>query len=337
MKKFQFHQKFVGNNHTRKNEIKRGWNRNTVKRILQNVTYLGSVSNGNVKKINYKSKKVMIMPMEERIIVEDMHEPLVDKETFNIVQDLIKSRTGVRTKSYDWLLKGLLTCKECGKKLSIVPQKHPNKTTFYVRCNTYACNTHLHLCTPHSNNLEKLTNYVIEQIKTRCNEFLDENKYMQVANSSKDRILKDRFNFKNEILVLEKKLKDIDKMIDKLYEDKCKGLFEDEDFTRLYSKQTEMRKDTTERIKCLQKQIENEDSSVDINKLVKDFVELKEITRTMMVSLIDRIEVSEDKEITIYYKFNILNMRKLNDEEKLINVGQIKNSHNGILGRLQYY
>ena len=288
---------------------------------MQNVTYLGSVSNGNVKKINYKSKKVMIMPMEERIIVEDMHEPLVDKETFNIVQDLIKSRTGVRTKSYDWLLKGLLTCKECGKKLSIVSQKHPNKTTFYVRCNTYACNTHLHLCTPHSNNLEKLTNYVIEQIKTRCNEFLDENKYMQVANSSKDKILKDRFNFKNEILVLEKKLKDIDKMIDKLYEDKCKGLFEDEDFTRLYSKQIEMRKDTTERIKCLQEQMEKEDSSVDINKLVKDFVELKEITRTMMVSLIDRIEVSEDKEITIYYKFNILNMRKLNDEEELINVG----------------
>ena len=99
------------------------------------------------------------------------------------------------------------------------------------------------------------------------------------------------------------------------------SLFEDEDFTRLYSKQIEMRKDTNERIKCLQKQIENKDSSVDINKLVKDFVELKEITRTMMVSLIDRIEVSEDKEITIYYKFNILNMRKLNDEEELINVG----------------
>ena len=82
-----------------------------------------------------------------------------------------------------------------------------------------------------------------------------------------------------------------------------------------------MRKDSNERIKCLQKQIANEDSSVDINKIVKDFVELKEITRTMMVSLIDRIEVSEDKEITIYYKFNILNMRKLNDEEELINVG----------------
>ena len=185
------------------------------------------------------------MPVEERIIVEDMHEALVDKETFDIVQDMIKSRTGVRERNYEWLLKGLLVCKECGKKLSIVPQKKKTKTTFYVRCNTYACNTHLHLCTPHSNNLEKLTNYVLEQIKTRCKEFLDENKYMNVANSSKDKILKDRFNFKNEILVLEKKLKDIDKMIDKLYEDKCKGLFEDEDFTRLYSKQKEIRKDTT--------------------------------------------------------------------------------------------
>lgn len=288
---------------------------------MQNVTYLGWVSNGNVKKINYKSKKIITMPMEERTIVKGKHTPLIDEETFNIVQDMIKSRTSTRVKSYDWLLKGLLTCKECGKKLSIVPQKHPNKTTFYVRCNTYACNTHLHLCTPHSNNLEKLTNYVLEQVKARCREFLDENKYMNVANSSKDTILKDRLNFKNEILVLEKKLKDIDKIIDKLYEDKCKGLFQDEDFTRLYSKQTEMRKDINDRIKRLQKQIENEDSSVDINKLVKDFVNLKEITRTMLVSLVDRIEVSEDKEITIYYKFNILNIRKLNDEEELINVG----------------
>ena len=52
---------------------------------------------------------------------------------------------------------------------------------------------------------------------------------------------------------------------------------------------------------------EKEDSSIDINKLVSDFVNMKEITRTMLVSLVDKIEISENKEITIYYKFNILN------------------------------
>lgn len=308
----------VGNGHTRKDGIKRGWNRNTVKRILQNVTYLGWVSNGNTKKINYKSKKTMIMPKEDRIIVKDMHTPIIDEETFNIVQDMIKSRTGVRTKSYDWLLKGLVCCKECGKKLSLVPQKHPNKTTFYLRCNTYATNTHLRLCTLHSNNLEKVTDFVIEQIKNRCKEFLNEEKYTKIANTSKDKIIQDRFNVKNEILILEKKVKDINKRIDKLYEDKYKGLFEDEDFTRLYSKQIENRKQAEERIKQLQELEEKEDSSIDINKLVSDFVNMKEITRTMLVSLVDKIEISENKEITIYYKFNILNM---GNENKLQNVG----------------
>ena len=309
----------VGNAHTRKDGIKRGWNRNTVKRILQNVTYLGWVSNGNTKKINYKSKKTMIMPKEDRIIVKGMHTPIIDEETFNIVQDMIKSRTGVRTKSYDWLLKGLVCCKECGKKLSLVPQKHPNKTTFYLRCNTYATNTHLGLCTPHSNNLEKVTDFVIEQIKNRCREFLNEEKYTKIANTSKDKIIKDRFNVKNEILILEKKVKDINKRIDKLYEDKYNGLFEDEDFTRLYSKQIENRKQAEERIKQLQELEEKEDSSIDINKLVSDFVNMKEITRTMLVSLVDKIEISENKEITIHYKFNILNMG--NEDNKLQNVG----------------
>ena len=63
---------------------------------------------------------------------------------------------------------------------------------------------------------------------------------------------------------------------------------------------------------------EKEDSSIDINKLVRDFVNMKEITRTMLVSLVDKIEISENKEITIYYKFNILNME---NENKLQNVG----------------
>ena len=63
---------------------------------------------------------------------------------------------------------------------------------------------------------------------------------------------------------------------------------------------------------------EKEDSSININKLVNDFVNMKEITRTMIVSLVDKIEISENKEITIYYKFNILNME---NEYKLQNVG----------------
>ena len=118
---------------------------------------------------------------------------------------------------------------------------------------------------------------------------------------------------------MEKKIKDINKRIDKLYEDKYNGLFEDEDFSRLYSRQIESRKQAEERIKQLKELEEKEDSSIDIDKLVEDFVNMKEITRTMIVSLVDKIEILENKEITIYYKFNILNMGK--EDNKLQNVG----------------
>jgi hypothetical protein len=276
------------------------------------VTYTGCVSNGNTRKINYKSKKTMIMPVADRIIIENMHTPIIDKETFDIVQDLIKSRTGVRTKSYDWLLKGLVCCKECGRKLSLIPQKYPNKTTFYLRCNTYVRNTGLGLCTLHSNNLEKVTDYVIDEIRKRCNAFLSKEEYAKIADKSMKKRLNDRFNLKNEIIILEKKIKDINKKIDRLFEDKYKGLFEDEDFTRVYSMQIQLRKDSECRIKQL-KELEHKEGRLgDINKLVKDFVESKEITREMIISLVDKIEISESKEITIYYKFNVLNM--INDK-----------------------
>lgn len=81
-----------GNTHIRRGGIKRGWNKNTVNRILQNITYLGWVSNGNTRKVNYKSKKILVMPKEDRIIIKNMHAPIIDEETFEKVQELIKIR-----------------------------------------------------------------------------------------------------------------------------------------------------------------------------------------------------------------------------------------------------
>jgi hypothetical protein len=170
----------------------------------------------------------------------------------------------------------------------------------------------LGLCTLHSNNLEKVTDFVTQQIKQRCKEFLSKEEYAKIADKSMKKRLNDRFNLKNEIIILEKKIKDINKKIDRLFEDKYKGLFEDEDFTRVYSMQIQLRKDSECRIKQL-KELEHKEGCLgDINKLVKDFVESKEVTREMLVALVDKIEISESKEITIYYKFNVLNM--INDK-----------------------
>ncbi len=305
----------VGNNHTRKGAIKRGWNRNTVVKILQNVTYLGWVSNGNTKKESYRSKKIKIVPKNERIVIPNKHTPLVDKETFDIVQDMIKSRTATRVKSHDWLLKGLVCCKECGKKLSVVEQKHPHKTTLYLRCNTYATNTHLGLCTPHSNNLEKVTDIVISQIKKRCMEFLEEERYQRIAQKSMNN-LNSKFSIPKQIELLEKQVKQVNIKIDDLYDRKFTKEMEEEDYTRMYEKYTLERAELKQKIQELKEEELKPQKIVDVKKIVKEFVSFKEVTREMLVSLVDRIEISQDKEITIYYKFNILNVAELQDQEQ---------------------
>ena len=300
----------VGNVHTRANEIKRGWNRNTVNRILQNVTYLGWVSNGNTRKINYKSKKTMVMPRENRIIVKNMHTAIIDIETFEIVQSMLQTRRGVRTKSYDWLLKGIVYCRECGKKLSLVPQKRPNgKTLFYFRCNTYASNPSCHLCTPHSSNLEKTTSEVLKIIKEKCKEVLDEEKFMKIAQN------KETLNLKSEIIVSEKNILEINKKIDELYSEKFKGMFDDDDFQRIYSNLKKQRSENETRDEKLRKRLEKQESADEIKKVIKNFYNCKEITRYDLISLVDKVEITEDKKISIHYKYNLLNQILSNNLE----------------------
>jgi len=260
------------------------------------------------------------MPREERVIVKNMHAPLVDRETFDIVQDMIASRRGVRTRTYDWLLKGLIHCKECGKKLSLSSDVGSAKKTFYLRCSTYAYNPHLRLCTMHNSNLEKTTDFILEQIKQRCRQFLNEEKYRKMAVSSKDKILADRYNIKGEILVLQKKIKELNGRIDQIYEDKYNGVIQGDDFIRLSARYIDSRKTAEARIIQLEQLEEQEEAQVDITQLVKDFAEMKEITRAMLISLVDKVEMSQDKEITIYYKFNILNETET-QENNISNAG----------------
>ncbi|MEG2645921.1 MAG: hypothetical protein RSA08_02675, partial [Clostridia bacterium] len=181
----------------------------------------------------------------------------------------------------------------------------------YLRCNTYASATRLKLCTSHSNNLEKVTEAIIQEIKQTCNEYLKEEKYLGCSSTAKSRALLNKNNIKNEILILEKRNKDINARVDKIYDDKCSGIITDDDFSRLYKKSIETRDNIEKRLEELNKSKDKEENCIDINKILKDFITMKEITREMLVSLVDKIEISEDKKIYIYYKINFLNKEKV--------------------------
>lgn len=155
-------------------------------------------------------------------------------------------------------------------------------------------------------------------------EFLKEEKYQKIANENQERIINNnKFSTQNQILLLERKIRQTNDIIDNIYKEKCIGTIKEEDFSRMYAKYTEERNSLNERIEQLKQLDLDQDKKVDIMKIVKEFVSFKEVTREMLVSLVDRIEISQDKEITIYYKFSILNVAELKDQEQEDNILQI--------------
>lgn len=157
--------------------------------------------------------------------------------------------------------------------MSIAVHKKENKEIAYLRCNTYASVPSLKLCTPHSNNLEKVTEIVLETVKARCREYLKEEKFESLAKRTKNQFEKRRNSIQNEIKILERKVKGLNEKIDRIYEDKISGKI-----TENMEKQIEQLKNSN-----------TEEKQVDLKKIVKEFVKMKNIDRTALVQLVTEL------------------------------------------------
>ena len=114
------------------------WNISSIKKILSNRIYTGDMIQHTQTKVNYKSKKKITLDESLWMVVENTHEPLVDKNTFEYISKLIKQNTkDIKSKRREKrLLEGKLFCKECGTKLSVIYKK--KQDYWIVNCNRYS-------------------------------------------------------------------------------------------------------------------------------------------------------------------------------------------------------
>ena len=269
--------------------------------------YIGNMVQGKQRKINYKLKKNIKTKRSEWIIVPNTHEPIIDKEKFYAVQEMMKSKLKTRVKTLNYLLKGLLVCKECGKKMGAVTAHYKNHeyNQIYIRCSTYAMSPKQRLCTTHSMNYEKLENAVIAEIQKICEKYLDKKEMKQIIDiSSKEQ--ENAIELNKEKGVLAKAIEVLNFQIEKLYEDKLNGILNDNDFSRMYDKKVKERDLKQNKLQELNN-IKFERNVVDYEKIINDFLKKENITAYMINSLIEKIEIDENKQVTIYYKFGDLN------------------------------
>lgn len=282
------------------------WSSERISEMLQNEVYIGNMVQGRVKKASYKSKKLIKMPREEWIVVENTHEAIIDKETFQKAGELIRSRTHTRHRTYDFPLKGIVFCKECGYPLATIKRTlSGGRPMLYFVCRTYQRFTQYHQCTCHCVRVEDVSAAVVSEVRRICKNYLDCLDTEKLTEKAQKQLQTELRKQGRDITALKTKMESIRMKIDSAYEDKLSGDIDNQIFQRIYAKLREEEAAARKKLTELEKSKKNSPSINEdkIKELVKRFIGSENYTRELFVSLIERIELSENKELDIHFKF----------------------------------
>jgi DNA invertase Pin-like site-specific DNA recombinase len=282
------------------------WSSERVTFMLKNQVYIGNMVQGRVKKVNYKSKKSLKIPPEEWIIVENTHQPIIDAEIFYKVQMLLAKRTKTRSRTYDYFLKGLVYCHECEYLLGVMNRKLASADVLYFICRTHQRFTSLKKCSCHNIRVDLVTKAVVDRIREVCKKYIDTDVMRTVAEREL-KAFEDKNRQNDTIKNLTGKIDNLTNHLDKIYSDKLSGVLAEDDFIRIYEKMKCDRKALQDKLDSLTREIKKDIPKTDIIKgLVNKFLETTNLNKELIFSLVERIEITKEKEVLIYFTFSEL-------------------------------
>ncbi len=274
------------------------WNPRTIDRILSRMEYLGHTVNFTTCRKSFKDRSKIARDRSEWKIFENTHEAIIDKDTFDIVQRIRDGRRRLTPMGEPNMLSGMLFCADCGGKLYQVRTRSLKPGHEYFVCSSYR-KAARHRCTAHS-----IRNVVVEKILldeiqrivsyTRSHE----NEFMElVVNKSKSELTKTLRESKKELDKAQARLKKIDVIFKKLYEDNAEGKISDERFAKMIASYETEQKELENRSEELKAVIaQNNDSAESAKRFisqVRKHSDIKELSAGLIREFVDKIYVSE--------------------------------------------
>ena len=292
-----------------------GWKEITITKIVSNLAYIGTMVGAKTVKPSFRRKERIINTRENQIIVENMHEPIIDIETFNKCQILKEKFKHNRKRKYDDIFKGLIYCKECG---SISTLKHKERTTKSGRkceINSYICSeankgTNKKCSNTKSISSRKLYNMIIPIIEKECKcvSFNDSDIKTVMDNLEKS------INYECHRLEDEKKrlliqIEKINEQIKTTYNDKLENIINNETFLSIKEQKENEIEICKKQINDLDKKIDIEKSKYTISynqikKLSEEYLSANNITKPILNKLIDKIEFDSNRNINLKLVFS---------------------------------
>ena len=283
------------------------WSSERISDMLQNETYIGNMVQGRSRKLSYKSKKCVRQDPQDWVIVAGTHEPMISREAFEKVQLLISSRKATRSRTYDFPLKGLIFCHECGYPLAVINRKNARgEDRLFFICRTYQRFTKAGVCTCHSIKEQTVTDAVMQKVREVCAQYLQAEQLLPIAEQELVK-RKEEAGKAAELASLKAKLEALTAHLDKMYLDKLSGLLAEQDFDRIYRHVREERAALEQRLREMEKPDFSPARQAELAKeLVHRFLDTATANRELLVSLIERVELTQEKDIIIKFRFRQL-------------------------------
>ena len=295
-----------------------GWGSSTICNILEKREYLGHTINFKTRK-HFKDKKSHYVPEDEWTIFENTHEPIIDQQTFDLVQ---KIRGNVRRYPDGWgeaaPLTGLLYCADCGGKMYVHRTNNGKRISQYT-CSQYSKVPVGKLCTTqHRINEDVVLSLVSEMLKAIAEyakhdraEFV---RVVQEAQSSQQtaEVKKQR----TRLATAKQRVSELEVLLCKIYEDNILGKLSDSRYATLDAQYEKEQSELTAEISVLEKAVKSyEKHEKDADRfiaLIDKYENFDKLTIAMLNEFIEKILVHErdrkgsiqtTQEVEIYFNF----------------------------------
>ena len=277
------------------------WSAQTVARILEDETYLGHTVNLKTTTLSYKNKKTIQRPESERLRFENTHEPLIDRQTWEIVQSIRQHKRRRANFAEQNMFSGLVYCMDCGGTMVLHRAHTMDAVKNNFMCSTYkkkgkdVCSAHyireLDLYAIVLDDLRRVTHFA-RQNQRRFAEYIGMKMGKEAA---------------KEISLLQKKLDamtrrrgELSALFKRLYEDSVLGRIPDEQYRLLSQDYMAEQKAIDEELPQLTEALQKlKDSSTNIDRFLENarkYTEIPELTAEILHTFIERIEVGEREE-----------------------------------------
>ena len=280
------------------------WRHTSISNIIKNRVYIGELIQHRYQKVSYKVKKRKSLPESEWCVKENAHEALVDKKIFDIAQSIKDSSNNYDPdrRSVDYVLSDLVFCKDCGARMSISYDKKRDRVT--MNCNNYRKFSKYNICSSHYVNYTKLENTIYDKLSTMSNVYIkDKDEFEKII---KNEYIDPKVAKLKLIDELNYKIEDLKRKQDALYDDKFNNVISVETYQRLFNSTEDDIKTAMKKLEELKNEVSSieEDSScyVEYLEIIKNFLNMKNPTKEIMNRLIEKIYVTKDKKLEIYYR-----------------------------------